>query len=72
MSDKFQMIVLDYRCRRCGAPFTRELETEIDGEAFGLGHIRMTELGEHERRFHHCAGTDGGVGIGELIGFHEQ
>jgi len=52
-----ESIVLDYRCRRCGAPFTRE--AQIDS---------TVELAEYEKRFHHC--LNGGVGIGVLVGFH--
>ena len=52
-------IVLDYRCKRCGAPFTRAVVI-----------VCMLELSEHERSYHHC--DDGGVGIGELVGFHDR
>ena len=52
--------VLDYRCKRCGAPFGRKEETTRD---------ILIDLAEHMRSYHHC--EDEGVGIGELIGYHE-
>ena len=58
VEEEKESVVLDYRCKRCGAPFIRE--AQIDS---------IAELAEHERRFHHC--EDGGVGIGMLTGYHD-
>ena len=57
--DKKENVVLDYRCKRCGAPFIREAQINC-----------TAELAEYERRFHHC--ENGGVGIGMLTGFHNR
>lgn len=51
-------VMLDYRCKRCGAPFGREAMIQC-----------TIELSEQNEKFHHC--EDGGIGIGELVGFHE-
>ncbi len=57
--DKDQFLVmLDYRCKRCGAPFGREgLIQDVPG------------LGVDTKKYHHC--EDKGIGIGELVGYHE-
>ena len=52
-------VVLDYRCQRCGAPYIREAEIDCTCEL---------DLQENARSFHSC--VDGGVGFGELVGFH--
>lgn len=53
-------VMLDYRCRRCGAPFSREATIECTNEL---------NLNEQGQKLHHC--DDVGVGIGELVGYHE-
>ena len=51
-------VMLDYRCKRCGAPFGREgLIQDVPG------------LGVDVKKHHHC--EDKGIGIGELVGYHE-
>ena len=51
-------IALDYRCKRCNAPFQREMVMQC-----------TVELHEQNEKWHHC--IDGGVGFGELVGFHD-
>jgi len=51
-------VIMDYRCKRCGAPFGRTgLIQDVD------------DLGIDGKIYHHC--DDKGVGIGELVGYHE-
>jgi len=52
------LITLDFRCKRCGAPFIQPsmIQSTID-------------LFSHKGTTHHC--ESGGIGIGELVGFHE-
>jgi len=55
--DKQTPIMLDYRCKRCGAPFGREVMVQC-----------TVELHEQSEKMHNC--EDEGVGLGELVGFH--
>jgi len=52
-------IVLDFRCKRCGAPHTQKAVVQC-----------TIELSEHKGALHHC--EDGGIGICDLVGFHDQ